>query len=284
MSTNYVHLRDFFVGSNAWAVSGAKTHDGRAILANDMHLGLSVSTLWYRCEMIIGKVHTVGVMLPGTPLLIAGSNDAIAWGITNLSGDFLDLVTLDINPDNANEYKVGDKWQSFENIDESITVKGESPQQITVKQTICGPVSPQPLLNKSVAIHWTALDSDTVNMGLMDLELAQTLDQALHIVNHAGSPQLNMLLADNSGHIAWTLMGKIPKRYGNDGAVSRSWANGKIGWQGYVDANELPRQINPPEGVLVSANNRRLGTQYPIYHRATVCRWLSCVPHYATPE
>jgi penicillin amidase len=100
-------------------------------------------------------------------------------------------------------------------------------------------------------------------MGLMDLEAAQTLDQAAHIVNHAGGPQLNLLFADNSGHIAWTLMGKIPKRYGNDGAVSRSWANGQVGWQGYVDADELPRQINPPEGVLVSANNRRLGIEYP---------------------
>lgn len=260
---NAVQLRDFFVGSNAWAVSGAKTHDGRAILANDMHLGLSVPTLWYRCEMMIGKAHTVGVMLPGTPLLIAGSNGAIAWGSTNLSGDFLDLVTLELNPDNANEYKVGNDWKTFENISESIAVKGESPRQITVKQTIWGPVSPQALLNKPVAIHWTALDSNAINMGLMDLEVAQTLEQAVHIVNHAGSPQLNMLLADNSGHIAWTLMGNIPKRYGNDGAVSRSWSNGKVGWQGYVNADDLPRQINPLEGVLVSANNRRLGTQYP---------------------
>jgi penicillin amidase len=260
---NSVQLRDFFVGSNAWAVSGAKTHDGRAILANDMHLGLSVPTLWYRCEMVVGKARVAGVMLPGTPLLIAGSNEFIAWGSTNLSGDFLDLVSLEINPDNANEYKVGNNWKAFENVLESINVKGEPAKQITVKQTIWGPVSSQPLLNKSVAIHWTALDSDAVNMGLMDLEAAQTLEQAVHIVNHAGGPQLNVLLADNSGHIAWTLMGKIPKRYGNDGAVSRSWAKGNIGWQGYVDADELPRQINPPEGFLVSANDRRLGTQYP---------------------
>jgi penicillin amidase len=258
-----VHLRDFFVGSNAWAVSGAKTHDGRAILANDMHLGLSVPTLWYRCEMVVDKARIAGVMLPGTPLLIAGSNEFIAWGNTNLSGDFLDLVSLDINPNNANEYKVGNNWQAFENRGESIAVKGEKNQQITVKHTIWGPVAQEPLLNKLVAIHWTALDSDTVNMDLMDLETAQTLEQAVSIANRAGVPQLNILLADNSGHIAWTVMGKIPQRYGNDGAVSRSWANGKVGWQGYVNADELPRQINPPEGVLVSANDRRLGTQYP---------------------
>lgn len=260
---NTVQLRDVFVGSNAWAVSGTKTQDGRAILANDMHLGLSVPTIWYRYEMNVDGMRTAGVMLPGLPLLIAGSNGNLAWGGTSLSGDFLDLVSLEVNPDNANEYKVGDHWQTFETITENIVVKDAENHHINVKQTIWGSVATQPLLNKPVAIHWTALDAKAVNMGLMDLESAQTLEQAIQIANQAGNPQLNILLADNHGQIAWTLTGKIPKRFGNDGAVSRSWADGKTGWQGYVDAADLPRQINPPEGVLVSANDRRVNKNFP---------------------
>jgi len=258
-----VKLHDFFVGSNAWVVSGKKTPDGRAILANDMHLGLSVPTIWYRYEMTVGTDHNAGVMLAGLPLLIVGSNNTLAWGSTNLSGDFLDLVSLELNPTNANEYKVSDHWQAFDTINESIAVKGEENQFIQVKQTIWGPVSTQSLLNNPVAIHWTALDAKAVNLNLMDLEAAKTVQQAVDIVNKAGSPQLNMLFADNNGQIAWTTTGKIPKRYGNDGAVSRSWADGKAGWQGYVSSDELPKQINPPEGVLMSANDRRLGKQYP---------------------
>jgi penicillin G amidase len=260
---NAVKLRDFFVGSNAWAVSGKKTADGRAILANDMHLGLSVPTIWYRYDMSVGTERSAGVMLPGLPLLIAGSNNHLAWGSTNLSGDFLDLVTLELNPNNANEYKVGEHWQAFETIDESIAVKDEQNQTIQVKQTIWGPVATQTLLDKPVAIHWTALDEHAVNLGLLDLETAKTVQQAVDSVNRAGSPQLNMLFADHHGDIAWTLTGKIPKRYGNDGAVSRSWANGQVGWQGYVAADELPKQINPSELVLVSANDRRWGKHYP---------------------
>ncbi|MCX7068679.1 MAG: penicillin acylase family protein [Methylococcales bacterium] len=258
-----VQLHDFFAGSNAWAVSGAKTSDGRAILANDMHIGLKVPTIWYRYEMTVGAEHSAGVMLAGLPLLIAGSNNYLAWGSTNLSGDFLDLVSLELNPANANEYKVGDHWQVFETIDESIAVKGADPKRLSVKQTIWGSVSEKTLLNKPVAIHWAALDANAVNIGLLDLEAARTLEQAVSTVNQAGSPQLNMLFADNNGHIAWTLTGKIPNRYGNDGAVSRSWANGKIGWQGYIAAAELPKQINPAEGVLVSANDRHFDKQYP---------------------
>jgi penicillin amidase len=224
-----VQLRDFFAGSNAWAVSGAKTSDGRAILANDMHLGLNVPTIWYRYEMNVGAEHSAGVMLAGLPLLIAGSNNYLAWGSTNLSGDFLDLVSLELNPTNANEYKVGGHWQPFETIAENIAVKGEETKHINVKTTIWGSVSTQTLLNKPVAIHWAALDANAVNLGLLDLEAARTVEQAVSTVNQAGSPQLNMLFADNNGHIAWTLTGKIPNRYGNDGAVSRSWADGVVG-------------------------------------------------------
>jgi penicillin amidase len=258
-----VQLRDFFAGSNAWAVSGTKTSDGRAILANDMHLGLKVPTIWYRYEMNIGAEHSAGVMLAGVPLLIAGSNNYLAWGSANLSGDFLDLVSLELNPTNANEYKVGDHWQAFKTIAESIAVKGEETKHLNVKTTIWGSVSTQTLLNKPVAIHWAALDANAVNLGLLDLEAARTIEQAVSTVNQAGSPQLNMLFADNNGHIAWTITGKIPNRYGNDGAMSRSWADGKAGWQGYIAAADLPKQINPTEGVLVSANDRRFDKQYP---------------------
>ena len=39
------------IGSNNWAVAGSRTVDGRAILADDMHLGLSLPNTWYRASM-----------------------------------------------------------------------------------------------------------------------------------------------------------------------------------------------------------------------------------------
>ncbi len=258
-----VQQSDFMAGSNAWAVSAKLTKDGRAILANDMHLGLSVPNVWYRIELNYGDTHAAGLTLPGTPLLIAGSNQHIAWGETNLSGDFLDLVRLDINPANPDQYRVGDQWQRFDEYPETILVKGGAAKQITVKQTRWGPVAIQPLPEQPVAIHWVTLDADAVNLNLFDLEQGKTLEQAVKIVNSTGGPQLNVLLADDQGRIAWTLMGKIPKRFGNDGLASRSWADGSVGWDGYVEPENLPRIIDPPEGMLASANDRRLGKNYP---------------------
>lgn len=258
-----VQQSDLMIGSNAWAVSGKLTKDGRAILANDMHLGISVPNVWYRVELNYADNHAAGLILPGTPLLIAGSNGHIAWGETNLTGDFLDLVRFDIDPANPDQYRVGGQWQRFDEYPETILVKGGETKRITVKQTLWGPVANQALLDQPVAIHWAALDADAINMNLFDLEQGETLEQALKIVNSSGGPQLNVLLADDKGGIAWTLMGKIPKRFGNDGLVSRSWADGNVGWNGYVDPERLPRIINPPEGILVSANDRRFGKHYP---------------------
>jgi len=258
-----VQQSDLMVGSNAWAVGGKLTKDGRAILANDMHLGIAVPNVWYRVELNYGDIHAAGLILPGTPLLAAGSNRHIAWGATNLTGDFLDLVRLEINPDNPDQYRVGDQWQRFDEYPETIAVKGGEAKRIVVKQTHWGPVANQTLLDRPVAIHWTALDADAINFNLFELEQGETLEQAVKIVNNTGGPQLNVLLADDKGHIAWTLMGKIPKRFGNDGLVSRSWADGSVGWDGYVEPGNLPRIIDPPEGILVSANDRRFGKNYP---------------------
>ncbi|MCK9398152.1 MAG: penicillin acylase family protein, partial [Methylobacter sp.] len=179
------------------------------------------------------------------------------------TGDFLDLVRLDIDPDNPDQYRVGDQWRRFDEYPETIAVKGGDVKRIVVKQTLWGPVASQPLLDQPVAIHWVALDADAFNLNLFDLEQGETLEQAVKIVNSSGGPQLNILLADDKGRIAWTLMGKIPKRFGNDGLVSRSWADGGVGWNGYVEPENLPRVIDPPEGILVSANDRRLGKNYP---------------------
>ncbi|WP_374089585.1 penicillin acylase family protein [Methylomicrobium lacus] len=250
-------------GSNAWAVSGGKTADGRAILANDMHLGISVPNIWYRAEVNYPEVRAIGLNLPGTPFLIAGSNQHVAWGMTNLAGDFLDLVKLEINPDDAGQYRVGERWQTFAQRQEVINIKGGGSKTVAVKETVWGPVALQPLQGQPVAIHWVALDADAVNVDILELEQSQTLSQSLAIANRAGGPQLNVLLADEKGHIAWTVTGKIPKRFGGDGSVSLSWADGKTGWQGYVNPAALPRIIDPPEGFLVTANERRFAADFP---------------------
>ena len=258
-----VQVPDAIIGSNNWAVSRLKTHDGRAILANDMHLKLGVPNIWYRAVIQYQNIRLSGLTLPGIPGIVAGSNDHVAWGFTNVAADLRDLVRLEVNPQDSTQYRTSQGWQSFESIEENIQVKDGESITIKVKQTIWGPVASAPLLDQAVALRWTALDPEAVNFRILDMDQAFSLERAMQVLNDAGIPPNNVLLTDDRGRIAWTYAGMFPLRKGFDGSVSRSWADGQIGWRGYIKASALPRIIDPPSGFLATANNRTLGKGYP---------------------
>ncbi len=250
-------------GSNGWVVGPSKTWDGRAILANDMHLSLRVPNIWYRAEMHYGDVRLTGLTLPGVPLIVVGSNGKVAWGFTNIEGDFVDLVSLELNPDDPESYRTPKGFVRFSEREETVRVKGEADFTFKVQTTEWGPVLPEPLLSKRVAVHWAALDPDATDLHLLNLDVVNDVKEAQTIFNRAGGPPLNALAADHQGNIGWTYIGKIPKRFGLNGSVSRSWADGSRGWAGYISPQELPRLLNPSSGFIVNANQRMLGDDYP---------------------
>lgn len=250
-------------GSNAWALSPSQTKDGAALLANDMHLPLGVPNLWYRARLDYEGGHFEGFVLPGVPAPISGSNGRIAWGFTNTLGDFVDLVRVEPEAEGSPRYRTPEGGEPFRERVETLRVKGGAAQTFTVRETRWGPVLEEPLLGRPVAVRWTALDPAAVDLKLLDLDRADDVRQALALFGTAGSPPLNALVADRDGNIGWTLAGKVPRRFGLDGLVSRSWADGGRGWRGYLDPAELPRRYNPAEGFIVSANQRMADPGYP---------------------
>ncbi|WP_162180448.1 penicillin acylase family protein [Methylocapsa aurea] len=249
-------------GSNAWVVGPTKTRDGRAILANDMHLQLAAPDIWYRAELRYPGANLSGLTLPGVPLLITGSNGAVAWGLTSVEGDFADLVVIEEDPENRDRYKSPKGPLSFETRLETIRVRGGADEALRVRTTIWGPVLQEPLLGRAAAARWTALDPAATDLALADMDGAATVNDAMALLHGAGGPPLNVLLADRSGNIAWTYMGRFPRRAGMDGMFAESWADGSKGWDGYIPADELPALVNPPSGFLVNANQRMLGAGY----------------------
>jgi penicillin amidase len=243
-------------GSNGWVAGRPKTRDGRAILANDMHLELAVPNIWYRAELRYPGVSVSGFTLPGIPLVVAGSNGHLAWGLTSIEGDFVDLVMVEQDPGDENRYRALDSALMYGTRSETIHVRGGTDETLKVRTTIWGPVLPMPLLGRPVAVHWTALDPQTTDLGLADLSQVKTVPEAIDLLHRAGGPPLNVLLADSLGNIGWTYMGKIPKRFGMNGLFSESWADGRKGWDGYIPPDEVPSIVNPPEGFLVNANQR----------------------------
>ncbi|MDG4551793.1 MAG: penicillin acylase family protein [Candidatus Contendobacter sp.] len=247
-------------GSNNWAVAGRLTAHGGALLANDMHLPLRLPNIWYRATLIYpdgrgGERRIHGVTLPGTPAVVAGGNGRVAWGHTNSEGDWADLVILEPGTENGT-YRTPEGPRPFVRSWETLVVKDAAPERLEILETVWGPVVDRDHQGRQRALRWVAHDARAVNLNLLALEGAATVNAALDIVNRAGAPAQNVLLADADGHIAWTLSGPIPRRFGHDGRLPSSWADGRRGWSGWLEPAEYPRIVDPPGGRLWTANGR----------------------------
>lgn len=252
------------IGSNNWAVAGRLTPHGHAILADDMHLGLRVPGTWFKARLrwnAGGAAHDVaGVTLPGAPLVVAGSNGQVAWGFTNSTADWSDVIELRLNAAGTH-YLSGGVEKPLRRVAETLAVAGGPAQTLEVLESEWGPVLPQKApAGRAFVLRWVAHDAQAVNLRLMQLESARTVDDVVRLAAGAGIPAQNLLVADAGGRIAWTIIGAMPRRVGDaDMDAPQDWSDGRPRWQGYLDAAEYPRLVDPADGRLWTANSRMIG-------------------------
>ena len=259
-SLSGVEVDEPVFGSNNWAVSGARTADGRAWVANDMHLGLAVPSTFYRMRMRAGSgvsaLDLNGVTIPGAPLLVAGSNGHIAWGLTNSYGDWSDRIELRIDADDPERYFTPEGLRSFETIHETIAVRGGLPVEIEMRLSRWGPVVQDGYSDAPQALRWLAHQPEAVNLTLLELEYSRDVYAAVEVANRIGMPPQNFVVADSAGNIAWTIAGRIPRRRGYDPRRPADWSKPDTGWVGWLAPADYPRVINPESGVIWTANAR----------------------------
>jgi penicillin amidase len=250
------------VGSNNWAMAGARTRSGAALVANDMHLGLAIPNTWYRVRLQfrnLAQPDLCGVTLPGAPNLIAGSNGRIAWGFTNSYGDFSDLVLVDRSA-NGSQYRTAMGWQPLEHHVETIASASGRRERFDVVSTQWGPLLPDTYAGRSLALNWTAQHPEATNLRWLDLERAISVEAALALAPTLGGPVQNFVVGDAQGHIGWTLLGRLPRRgSGYDPTRPADWTLPDSGWNGWLDGAEYPRVYDPPSGQIWTANTRVVG-------------------------
>ncbi|HYH45321.1 MAG TPA: penicillin acylase family protein, partial [Thermoanaerobaculia bacterium] len=250
--------------SNAWAVAGSHTADGRSLLAVDMHLALAAPNIWYRATLVWpaagrGERRVTGVTIPGVPLVVVGSNGSVAWGFTNSRVDTTDVVVLEIDPRNPDAYLTPGGPRRFERHREVLRTSGGTEETIEVPWTIWGPVIAKDHRGRQRALRWVAHEPGAVNLDLVGIETARTVDEALAIARRSGIPAQNFVTADSAGHIGWTIAGRVPRRLGYDGRLPASWADGSRRWDGWLADGEIPRSVDPASGRIWSANQRMAG-------------------------
>lgn len=245
-------------GSNSWAVSGSRTAHGGAILANDPHLPLAVPNIWFRVQLEWQARRLVGVSLPGVPGVLIGSNGDVAWGLTNTQGDFEDFIAIVVNPDNSDQYLTANGAEPFRFVEHTIDVRGESPVTERVRMTRFGPVIGTDHRDRPLALMWTAMFADRINLQLFDVMLATSLAEALGAGRRWQGPSQNLVIAGASGAIGWTVTGFIPTRQGFDGSGTTVSTTPDFGWSGAIDEAARPMVVDPDSGMIVTANNRTL--------------------------
>ncbi len=268
------------MGSNTFAVSGSMTTDGRAILASDPHLGLTAPGIWFRAQLQWGDGadarRVAGVTIPGTPLVVVGSNGNIAWGPTNVHGDFTDHIVIETDPDDPSRYRVPGGWESFGSRIETIEVRAGETRRIELRETRWGAIRGEDSLGRPLVLKWTGSDPSMINLRLLDIAEARTLDQAIEVLGSWWGPPQNIAAADDTGRVALVTSGWLPNRKGIDGRTPASWARQGAGWDGQLDESQRPVFQDPQSGFVYAANARivaepvasLIGHAWPIGTRA----------------
>lgn len=255
-----------FFGSSNWAVSGKKSITGKPILANDMHLGLGLPGIWYQIhEVIDGKLNVTGLAVPGQPLVVVGHNENIAWGITNVYEDDIDLYLEKLNPADTNQYLFNGIWKNMEIRNEIIRIKGGDSVVIANRFTHRGPIiSRFKNMKEAISMHWIGNDYSNEVRSVYLLDRAENwsdFTRALHTFNALSQ---NFAYADIDGNIGMYAGGGFPIREGA-GYFIKPGDTDKYDWTGRVPFEERPHLYNPESGMVSSANNKSVDNDFPYY-------------------
>jgi penicillin G amidase len=256
-------------GSNSWVIAGDRTASGAPILANDPHLGLGAPSIWFanglRCRERgpACDLDVTGFSLAGVPGVITGHNDRIAWGVTNLGADVMDLYVERIHPDDPTRYEVEGSWVEAELVSETLRSSDGASEELLVRSTRHGPIisgtyGPLDELEQgedlAIALRWTALEPTQTVRSIMRLNRARGWEDFRAALADFAVPSQNFVYADVDGNIGYQAPGRIPVRAAGNGTRPAPGWDSTHGWTGWIDYDDLPRSLNPPEGVIVTAN------------------------------
>jgi penicillin amidase len=263
--------------SNVFAATPARAAASGALLANDPHLGLSAPTIWYLARLELSTGGVIGATIPGMPVILAGRNDRLAWGITSAHLDDIDLYVEELNPDNPEQYRTPDGWATFRTDRRVIEVADGPPVTITRRWTENGPVIPGVHYNFGtitppghvMSMAWTALvpENTSIQTGLR-LMRAGSIEEGLAAGEDFVAPAQNLMLASADGRIAMQLIGHMPWRLNAHQTQARmpspGWIEGNR-WQGVTEYFANPSFLDPESGILGNTNNKTVDRDFPLH-------------------
>jgi penicillin amidase len=255
--------------SNNWAVAPRRTAAGKALLAGDPHLDMSLPSLWYEVHVVVpGVLDVYGVTIPGAPAIIIGFNRDIAWSFTNTGADVLDLYAERVDdPKDPRRYQVDGEWKDLQlRIETYRGKRGEAIAVDTLRSTHRGPMSRHDE-GQWVSMRWAVLSPELNPTVFLDAARAKTAREFLDTMAAGfGAPAQNMIVADRGGTIAIRSTGHFPIRPAwTRGFAIQDGSRRANDWEGYWPLQRYPQSVDPEQGFLASANQEPLDPKESAY-------------------
>lgn len=249
------------VGSNEWVIAGKHTASGKSLLSNDMHIQVTEPNIWYMIALRAPGFDAAGVTFPGFPFIIAGHNEHVAWGFTDLYADVQDLYFEKL--DGKGNYQALDgSWKPLSVDRETIHVRGGNDVTVDVQSTDHGPLVNEVVHeNQPIALKWNLYDPSLNTIPVYEMDVASNWAQFSAALKDWSWPGQNIVYSDDQGHIAYHAIGKVPLR--PNGLMGVPIEDNAHEWQGYIPFDSLPSAFDPPSGFLATANSRVTTDQSP---------------------
>jgi len=264
------------IGSNNWAVSGAKTASGYPLLANDPHLDITLPSIWYQIQAASPDVNVYGVSIPGAPGVIIGFNQNVAWGVTNVGADVLDWYNIRFKDASKKEYWYKNTWNPVKVRVETIKVKGGKTVIDSVYYTHHGPIvyttkqrpdkfSKINNIPTGHALRWVAHDGSNDVKTFYKLNRAKNYTDYRQALTYYSAPAQNFVFASVENDIAITSNGYFPLKWNGQGKFLMDGSDPVNDWHGRIPAEQNPTVKNPSRNFVSSANQSLTDQTYPYY-------------------
>lgn len=254
-------------GSNNWAVSGARTATGRPILIGDPHRELEVPAMYSQAHLRGAGFDVIGLTIPGVPgFPHVGHNHDVAWCVTHAMADIQDLF-LERFDDEGRRHLHRGIWHETRIRHEIIAVRGAPAETVAIHETLHGPViCGDPRSGHAIAIASPQLDPDDRTFDCLPRMMRATGVADLHAaVRGWGMIDHNLVAADRAGSIGHRVRATLPRRGALNGWLPVPGWTGDHDWKGAVPFEEMPAELDPPGGRIITANNRVVPEVGPYY-------------------
>jgi penicillin amidase len=266
------------VGSNNWVVGPSLTTNGRALLSNDPHLGMTQPPYWYLVNLDAktngsGDIHAAGITFAGLPWVLIGQNETIAWGATTANTDNSDVYIETLTADGSGVVFEGEDVPFTRGNFTLVFSDGTTEDREFLIVPQHGPVRELDVDNgTAITLRWTGSDIDTDINFFPDLAVASNLEEARQAITNSTTIGQNWVVVDSENNIGWYPYQRIPKRLWANNDLSTDgvpWlpldGGGDYEWgdfDEYYKLEELPQATNPDAGYIATANNDMTGALF----------------------